>query len=126
MTNYSVSKHFAEREVWRGIQGGLSCVIVNPSIIVGPGDWTKSSASLFRTVSRGLKYYTEGGNGFVDVKDVSSLMIGLMNSEFENERYLLIGENLTYRQFFDLIADEFDLALANKKATRWMTSIGWR
>lgn len=40
-TNYGISKYLAEREVWRGLAEGLNAVIVNPSVIIGDGDWKK-------------------------------------------------------------------------------------
>ena len=74
---YSVSKYGAEREVWRAMEEGLNAVIVNPSVILGPGFWHGNSG-LFRLVDHGLKYYTEGVNGYVDVRDVANAMILLM------------------------------------------------
>ncbi len=38
-THYAKSKYKGELEVWRGISEGLSGVIVNPSTILGYGDW---------------------------------------------------------------------------------------
>ena len=48
-TNYAISKYQAEMEVWRGIGEGLKAVIVNPSTILGYGDWNSSSCAIFRT-----------------------------------------------------------------------------
>ena len=39
---------FLEQEVWRGIQEGLPAVIINPSVILGPGDWNRGSAKYFK------------------------------------------------------------------------------
>ena len=80
-SNYSKSKHFAEMEVWRGIGEGLNAVIVNPSIILGAGDWSKGSSGIFKTAYDEFPWYTEGVTGFVDVEDVVRAMIGLMNSD---------------------------------------------
>jgi nucleoside-diphosphate-sugar epimerase len=55
---YSVSKYLSEMEVWRGMAEGLPAVIVNPSIIIGPGDWKRSSSYLFSAVWKGLSFYT--------------------------------------------------------------------
>ncbi|UTW64381.1 NAD-dependent epimerase/dehydratase family protein [bacterium SCSIO 12741] len=38
---YSYSKHAAELEVWRGAEEGLQVAIVNPSVIIGPGNGEK-------------------------------------------------------------------------------------
>ena len=101
---YSISKLKSEMEVWRGITEGLSAVIVNPSVILGPGDWSKGSPGLFHAIAKGIPFYTNGSTGFVDVRDVSEIMISLMDSDIEGERFILNSENIGYRDFFNLIA----------------------
>ncbi len=49
-TNYAESKYLSELEVWRGIGEGLEAVIVNPTIILGAGDWQSSSTKIFKNV----------------------------------------------------------------------------
>ena len=125
-STYSISKHFAEREVWRGAEEGLETVIVNPSVIIGPGDWTKTSGSFFPTMWNGLKYYSLGGNAFVDVRDVASAMQKLMDSSIINERFLLVGENMSFRNFFNYVADALDVKRPWIKAGPIKTAIVWR
>ena len=125
-SNYSISKHYAEMEVWRGIEEGLDAVIVNPSMIVGPGDWNFGSAAVFRRVWEGLNYYTEGVNGFVDVRDVVKCMINLMETDIKNDRFLIVGENLPFRLFFDHIAVNMHKAKASVKATPMLAQLAWR
>lgn len=126
VSNYSVSKYLSEMEVWRGVEEGLDCVIVNPSIIIGPGDWKVSSSNLFEKVGKGLKFYTNGGNAFVDVRDVSKVMQSLMKSTIINERYLLIGENLGFRSLFNSIAEVLKKKKPTVEAKSWMTGVIWR
>ena len=57
-SNYAISKYLSEQEVWRGIQEGLPAVIINPSVILGPGDWNRGSAKIFQKVWEGLKYFS--------------------------------------------------------------------
>ncbi|HPE42846.1 MAG TPA: hypothetical protein PKV88_02100 [Bacteroidales bacterium] len=64
--------------MWRGIAEGLPAVIVNPSIVLGAGNWANGSAAIIHTVNNGLKFYTKGINGFVDVKDLTEVMILLV------------------------------------------------
>ena len=52
---YATTKYTAENEVWRGSEEGLNTVIVNPGVILGPGDMHKSSGTLFGTINKGLK-----------------------------------------------------------------------
>jgi len=50
---YAISKYAAEREIWRGHEEGLKAVVINPSIIIGPGDWKSGSTRLFSTIWKG-------------------------------------------------------------------------
>ncbi len=114
---YGISKYGAEREVWRGIAEGLNAVIVNPSVILGAGDWHKGSAELFGFVNKGLKHYTRGVNGYVYVKDVCRIMIELMQSDIDNDRFIVNAENLSYQQIFESIAHAMDKTPPNKELT---------
>jgi nucleoside-diphosphate-sugar epimerase len=125
-TPYAISKYSGEREVWRGIAEGLPAVIVNPSVIIGAGDWNQSSAKLFRTVDKGLKYYTEGVNGFVDVRDVARCMVLLTESDTVNERFILSSENLSYRELFNTMADALRKPRPNIRVGVILSEIAWR
>lgn len=125
-SGYSISKYSAEKEVWRGVEEGLDAVIVNPCVIIGAGDWNESSLTIFRSIDKGLKFYTNGANAFVDVRDVVHIMTQLMESDIKNERFLCIGENSSFKNLFDHIA----LAM-NKKSPSiivkpWMAGLTWR
>jgi len=96
-SNYAVSKYSGEKEVWRGIEEGLNAVIVNPGMIFGYDLWDKGTSSLFKKITKGLKFYSTGSNGMVDVRDVANAMILLMNSDIVNERFVLVSENLTFK-----------------------------
>ncbi len=123
---YSTSKFTSELEIWRGIEEGLNAVIVNPSIILGPGQWDKGSSLLFRTIAKGLKYYTKGITGYVDVRDVSRSMIDLMESELVNERFILNSENRSFEFIFKTISKHLGIAGPTKYASKKMTEIAWR
>jgi dihydroflavonol-4-reductase len=102
---YSISKYGAEREVWRGSEEGLPVVIVNPTIVVGPGDVDRSSAQLYQSVKKGLKFYTKGVTGFVDARDVAKAMVQLTESSIINERFILSSEDLQYRRVFEYFSE---------------------
>lgn len=108
---YAKSKYAAEQEIWRSYHEGLDVVIVNPSIILGPGRWQAGSSKIFWQVWKGLRFYTTGSNGFVDVRDVARFMIlAMQRTETSGQRYILCGENTTYKNLFSRIA-----ILLNKK-----------
>lgn len=125
-SNYGKSKHLAEVEVWRGISEGLQAVIVNPVIILGAGDWSKGSSGIFKSVYNEFPWYTEGVNGFVDVKDVVNAMIQLMESGISEQRFILSEGNHSYKEVFSLIAKEFGKKPPHKKVTPLMASLVWR
>lgn len=114
---YSESKFKSEMEVWRGIQEGLNAVIVNPSVILGPGFWNSGSGSLFAKAAKGMKYYTSGATGFVDVRDIADAMISLMEGEKSSERFVLNSENLSYKSLFDMIAEIMQVEKPKREAT---------
>jgi len=122
---YSQSKFGAEREVWRGIAEGLQAVIVNPSVILGPGFWDDNSG-LFRLVYQGLNYYTLGVNGYVDVRDVSRAMMELMEKNICGERFIVSSENLSYRQLFILIARYLEKPAPTVNVPPLLSGIAWR
>ncbi|MCC8424092.1 NAD-dependent epimerase/dehydratase family protein [Mucilaginibacter sp. UR6-11] len=123
---YAISKLESEMEVWRGIAEGLDAVIVNPSLIIGPNAGTLGSGQLFETVRNGLKFYTEGSAGFVDVEDVAKCMIALMESNLTEERYIISAENRNYQQLTAEIARGFHIKPPATLAKPWMMEIAWR
>lgn len=117
-TNYSISKYYAENEVWRASEEGLKIVIVNPSTILGVGNWEEGSSAIFKKVYDGLKFYPAGSNSFVGVKDVVKAMIQLMKSDVQAKRYILSSENLSFKQLLTLMAKSFDRKAPTMKASK--------
>lgn len=125
-TSYAVSKYYGEMEVWRGIAEGLNAAIVNPSTILGYGDWNSSSSALFRNAYKGFPWYTNGVNGFVDIEDVSRAIVKLLATNIRSERFILNGDNWSYRKLLDTIADSFGKRRPYRKATPLLSSMAWR
>ncbi len=123
---YSTSKYEAEREVWRGIAEGLKAVIVNPSIVIGPGNWDSGSPKLFQTMWDGLRFYTSGSNGFVDVNDVVESMIALSEAGISGERYIINSENISYKQFFAWMAQALGVKPPAYHAGPFLSGLTWR
>lgn len=125
-SQYALSKHLAELEVWRGIAEGLQAVIVNPSILLGEGNWNKGSTQLFKTVYNEFKYYTQGTNGWVDVKDVVRAMYLLMQSNQHAERFIISEGNYGYKEIFTQMAIQFKKKPPSILASNVMSNIVWR
>lgn len=122
-SSYAHSKYLAEMEVWRGIGEGLQSVIVNPSIILGAGNWEQGSSKIFQTVYKEFPWFTEGVTGFVDVDDVVKAMTELTHSTITNERFILSAENRTYKDLFSTIAKSFGKKPPHKKVTPFIANL---
>ena len=125
-SQYAKSKYLSEQEVWRGIEEGLNSIIVNPSVILGPGDWTKGSSQMFEKVWRGLKFYSSGSTGYIDVVDVAKCVVKLLEKEIINERFILNAENKKYRDIFDSIAENLNKPKPHIKVSPLIKEIAWR
>ena len=98
---YYRSKLYAEREALASNQPGFEVVIVNPSLLLGPGDLRESSTSDVRLfLSRSLPAVPAGGMAFVDVRDAAEGMRLAFERGRAGERYLLNGKNLSLSAFF--------------------------
>ncbi len=124
-SNYAISKYFGETEIWRGINEGLNAVIVNPSVILGPGFWHNGSTELFKSIYNGLSFYPCGVNGFIDVRDVAKAMILLMKCDIKNERFIVSSENLSYKDLCETCAINFNVRKPAIKVNRFMAEIYW-
>ncbi|MGA9639748.1 NAD-dependent epimerase/dehydratase family protein, partial [Flavobacterium sp.] len=125
-SDYAISKYGAEMELWRGQQEGLNSIILNPGVIVGPGFYEQGSGLLFKKVSEGLKYYTEGITGFIAVTDVVRIAIELMQSEITNERYTLIADNYSFRDIINTMSDALHQKRPEIHLKPWQIEIAWR
>lgn len=125
-SNYAKSKYQSEKEVWRASAEGLPVVVVYPSVILGPGKWNNGSPELIQIIDKGLKFYTTGINGFVDVKDVVNAMIALTESSSVNENFILSGDNISYHELFNHIADNLNKKRPFVKVNALLGSIAWR
>ncbi|WP_235923581.1 SDR family oxidoreductase [Psychroflexus aurantiacus] len=122
---YEISKYGAEMEVWRASQEGLAVVILNPGIILGDGFYDSGSGTLLKNLKKGLKVYPPKITGFVGVYDVSKLMLQLMKSPVVNERFILVSENLSFKQVAARFASLYDKPGPNIELKPWMLYVAW-
>lgn len=125
-SNYSMSKFNAEMEVWRASKEGLPVVIINPGVIIGPGNIDRSSSSIFKQAKKGFLFYPPGSNAFVDVRDVVTSLILLMESDTINERYIIVSENMPFKQFLTNLAQSIKVSVPQFMVPRWLAEIVWR
>ena len=120
---YSISKYNAEREAWRGIAEGLDLFMINPSIVLGAGCWNQSTGKIIEECRKGVKFYTNGITGFVDVRDVAEIMFKLMKSKITAQRFILNGENKSYKSLLFRFHEAFGNNAPSIKAGKFSLSI---
>lgn len=82
--------------------------------------------NIFRNIKNGFPWYSTGSNGFVDADDVATAMITLMESNITGQKFILSAENMSYQNFFNLIADAFEVKRPHKKVTPLLAALVWR
>ncbi len=99
---YYASKVYQERVALEHFQGrGLRLVIVNPSLLLGPGDERLSSTKVVLDfLARKINAVPKGGLSFVDARDASTAFRAAMLNGRHGERYLLGAANWTFEKFF--------------------------
>jgi len=125
-SDYARSKFLAELAVMEAMTHGLKAVIVNPTNILGPGSWQAGTSLLFQAVWKGLLFYPEGINGFVDVRDVTTSMTLLMDSDISGERFIVSADNLAYKDIFQWIAGALDVEPPRFRFNSLESELVWR
>ncbi len=121
---YAKSKYYAELEVFRGQEEGISSVIINPSLILAEANWNLSSAQLFKFVWEQKPFYMDGYVNYVDVLDVTSIIYTMLTSPIEGERFIASAGKISYKDFFGLIATKFEKKPPSIKLPKSVLRIG--
>ena len=124
-SGYSISKYLAEREVWRGLEEGLKGVILNPSIILGPGRIDESSSRLFQNVFEEGKYYPPGANAFIGVHDVVRAGLIFLENELDREQFILNADNISYQSLMSNIAKSAGVKAPSKEISKSTINIAY-
>ncbi|ARM30967.1 SDR family oxidoreductase [Prosthecochloris sp. HL-130-GSB] len=102
---YAETKYRAEQVVQQAVMDGLDCVIVNPAFVFGAGDVNFNAGRIIKDVyRRRMPVYPLGGICVVDVEIVVDTIIRAMKRGRTGERYIIGGDNLTYKQLADTIS----------------------
>lgn len=102
---YYRSKWLQEQAL-RGAAGDLEVVTVHPSLLLGPGDRRLSSTGdVLRFLAGQIRVVPPGGLNFVDVRDAAASTVAAMEKGRAGEKYLLGGENWSFGEFFEVLAE---------------------
>jgi len=121
---YAKSKYYSELEIFRGQEEGISSVIVNPSLILAEANWHVSSGQVFKYVWDESPFYTDGFLNYVDVLDVADIIHKLLRLPLEGERFVVSAGKISYKDFFGLIAREFNKKSPSYKVNKNFLNFG--
>ena len=98
---YYLSKIYAENAALRIHRDtGLPVVVLNPSLLLGPGDERLSSTDVvWKFLERRIPSLPGGGLSFVDVRDAAAAFASALERGQPGQRYLLGGANMTFAEF---------------------------
>jgi len=97
---YAQTKHKAEQLVL-SYHDKLEVVVVNPTFMLGPHiDSTGSGQLLYRAYKRKFVFYPPGGKNIVHVEDVATAIAKAIDKGRNGERYLLAGDNVSFKEFY--------------------------
>ena len=113
-------------QVWRGFAEGLDGVVLNPSTILGFGDWHQSSCAIFRNAYKEFPWYSRGLNGFVGVEDVAEATVSFLTAGIHHQKFIVNAENRSFRDLFTSIARGFGKKPPYREATPLLGKIAWR
>jgi dihydroflavonol-4-reductase len=98
---YYASKLYQEQAARRACRDKVELVILNPSLLLGPGDDRLSSTrTVLQFLGREIAMTPPGGLNFVDVRDVADAFLAAMERGKSGERYLLGAVNWTFAEYF--------------------------
>src|SRR5882672_5190246 len=99
---YYASKAYQEMAALERFNGkGLRLVIMNPSLLLGPGDDRLSSTKVVLDfMARKINAVPNGGLNFVDVRDTAKAFQVAMQKGRHGERHLLGVANWRFERFF--------------------------
>lgn len=117
---YYTSKLFQEQEVLRrNEQDDIDAVILNPSLLLGPGDERMSSTTdVLNVLNRRVSAVPDGTVAFVDVRDCAAPFVRALTDGRRGHRYLLNGANMSVRTFVDRIATAGDISAPKLKVSK--------
>ena len=117
--HYMLSKHRSELEVQQFVEQNLDVVIANPGLMWGPGDLTNSVKLIRRIKQQKLPGCPPGGTNIIDVRDVAIGLTKMISLGRSGERYILGGENISFREVYETIASVLNVHAPQRMIPAW-------
>ena len=108
--DYTDSKYLAQQLLLKEYsENGFPVVILNPTYMLGPYDSGPSSGKMLIEILESKIFgYSPGGKNFVCSADVARAVVNSLRTGRTGECYIIGGENLSYREFFEIVCKATD------------------
>ena len=118
VSHYKKSKYLAEQEALKRAQSGAPVVVVNPAAPIGPYDVkpTPTGKIVVDFLNGRIPSYIDTGLNVVHVRDVAQGHYLAAQKGRVGERYILGGENITFKSLLDMLAEVSGLPAPGFKA----------
>ncbi len=123
---YDYSKAVGQKIVMDFVKQGLDAVILNPSSVVGPGDYKPSLMGqvFLKLYNRDLPALVKGGYDFVDVRDVAHAAVLAIDKGKTGESYLIAGTWKTIEELAQMVEKETGKKSPKITSPFWLAHIG--
>ncbi len=109
-SGYAYSKYLAQKFLLNEFRANnFPLVILAPTYLIGPGDAKISSGKLLLYgINKRIIFYPPGGKSFVDVEYAAEASVNALEYGKNGHCYLLSGENLTYKEYFNIVKHNYN------------------
>jgi dihydroflavonol-4-reductase len=102
-SDFERSKVESERMALKLRSKGIDIVVVNPSLVLAPGDMGWVGRVLTRAVAGGFRFGTDASMSWIAADDAAQGMIRALEVGKNGERYILSAERMSMRQLFERV-----------------------
>ena len=107
-------------EAFRGLAEGLEINVINPSLILGDGDWDSGSTSIVSKTYHGAPFFPKGGSGVVDSRDVATAAIKAMEFDQVGERFIISGKHFSFEDLINEIGEYLKVKTPTRPLNNWL------
>lgn len=124
VTDYSYSKYLAELEVHRGRAEGLSAVILYPTQILGHFYPDNPNTRLWHRIAQQKQFYPIGSLGVIDIRDLVSAVITVLQKELDTGEFIINAENISYQELFNTFRSKIGVQPLRRALPKWLHHYG--
>jgi len=103
---YSYSKFLVNSRIQ---ESPINQMIIYAPLVLGPGDKNNTLKLIQAIRGKKLPFNPPGRNSYIDVRDLASAIIFLLDKNIKNDDFIVASENFTFNELNFIIAQELNL-----------------